>query len=422
MQNNQQEIVRDQKSEQARLRELGSTEHLFWLLDQNRPTHFAMVADIDRRFPASAWRAAFSAVQQRHPLLSTYIGNDAQMNTGFYSEPAAEIPLRELQQETASWQAEVAREIATPFDWSCAPLLRATVLQGGHGSTLILVAHHSVIDGMGSAWLIEDLLRALSGQSLRPLPLVQSLEVLIESDMSSAAVLPAAPLAPAPKRFRPGAAEVPHIDALALSAELTRQIIARARIEQTSVHGAVAAAVHEAGRRLSREWCTRPIRTVTPIDVRYLAGEVGTANGVYITQTITVDDQPRGTPFWSAARKIKRDLAPSQTRASAVAELKALDAAMSARPTVQHAAGFLSTVLAFDVLLSNLGNQPVVSTYDGLTLNALWGPIVTSGFADDQMIGVCTLNGVLRLTHASYAAIPGLLDEVRAVMEAAVTA
>ncbi|CAD6561731.1 hypothetical protein LMG27952_07548 [Paraburkholderia hiiakae] len=95
---------------------------------------------------------------------------------------------------------------------------------------------------------------------------------------------------------------------------------------------------------------------------------------------------------------------------------------MSSNPSIEDAAGFLSHMLAFDVLLSNLGREPVASNFEGFALKALWGPIVSSGFADDQVVGVCTHGGVLRLTQASYTAMPGLLDEVRTVMSEAVAA
>ncbi|QDW55051.1 condensation domain-containing protein [Burkholderia sp. KBS0801] len=417
MRNQSQEI--DDK--QRLVRALGSTEHLFWLLDQNRPTHFAMVAEIDRRFAPDAWHAAFQALQHRHPLLSTCIAVDAQQHSGFYRVTDATVPLRVLEQDPTAWQAEAAREIATRFVGSAAPLLRATLLQGERSSTLILVAHHSVIDGLGSASLIDELLRILSGERLAPLPLVPSLETVLDTDLSHAAVLPPPSPAPAPKPFRPDAAQAPHVDALALSADITRRLVVRARAEQTTVHGAIAAAVHEAGRRLSSAWTERALRTVTPIDLRGPSDDARVAAGVYITQTITIDDHPRGTDLWTAARKIKQDLAPSQARASVAAELKALDAVMSTRPSVEHAAGFLSAVLAFDVMVSNLGNQPIAAAYEGVSLNALWGPIVTSGFADDQIIGACTIDGVLRLTHTSHGAIRGLLEEVRAILEDAVS-
>ncbi|MGC2943348.1 condensation domain-containing protein [Burkholderia ambifaria] len=417
MRNQSQEIDDNQRL----VRALGSTEHLFWLLDQNRPTHFAMVAEIDRRFATDAWHAAFQALQHRHPLLSTCIAIDAQQHSGFYRVTDATVPLRVLEQDPTAWQAEAAREIATRFVGSAAPLLRATLLQGERSSTLILVAHHSVIDGLGSASLIDELLRILSGERLAPLPLVPSLETVLDTDLSHAAVLPPPSPAPAPKPFRPDAAQAPHVDALALSADITRRLVVRARAEQTTVHGAIAAAVHEAGRRLSSAWTERALRTVTPIDLRGLSDDARVAAGVYITQTITIDDHPRGTDLWTAARKIKQDLAPSQARASVAAELKALDVVMSTRPSVEHAAGFLSAVLAFDVMVSNLGNQPIASAYEGVSLNALWGPIVTSGFADDQIIGACTIDGVLRLTHTSHGAIRGLLEEVRAILEEAVS-
>ncbi len=417
MRNQSQEIDDNQRL----VRALGSTEHLFWLLDQNRPTHFAMVAEIDRRFATDAWHAAFQALQHRHPLLSTCIAVDAQQHSGFYRVTDATVPLRVLEQDPTAWQAEAAREIATRFVGAASPLLRATLLQGERSSTLILVAHHSVIDGLGSASLIDELLRILSGERLAPLPLVPSLETVLDTDLSHAAVLPPPSPAPAPKPFRPDAAQAPHVDAIALSADITRRLVVRARAEQTTVHGAIAAAVHEAGRRLSSAWTERALRTVTPIDLRGPSDDARVAAGVYITQTITIDDHPRGTDLWTAARKIKQDLAPSQARASVAAELKALDVVMSTRPSVEHAAGFLSAVLAFDVMVSNLGNQPIASAYEGVSLNALWGPIVTSGFADDQIIGACTIDGVLRLTHTSHGAIRGLLEEVRAILEEAVS-
>lgn len=402
------------------MRKLNNTEHLFWLLDQKRPVHFAMVAEIDRRFPTGAWHSALHALQARHPLLSTRISEDAQMNIGFYRVPEAEIPLRVLERKEASWQVEVERELSLPFNWSRAPLLRATLLQDRFESTLILVAHHSLLDGKGSAYLIEDLLRLLSGERLTQLELLPPFDVLLEKDIASAGLPPEIPPPPVPKTFRPDMAATPDVNALALSRDFTLQLINRARDEQTTVQGAIAAATREAGRRLSREWCDRPLRTSTPIDIRYLADEVGTAAGAYITRAITDDDQPLGASFWDAARRSKAQVASSQERTRVLSELARLNTVMSSKPTSEHVAAYLSGVLGFDILLSNLGNQPIASTYNGLTLNALWGPFAMSGLSDDQMIGICTVGGMLRLAHSSYGAIPGLLEEIRAVLEVAV--
>ncbi|WP_322029043.1 condensation domain-containing protein [Paraburkholderia sp. J76] len=422
MRNQQADIENTTTQGADRVRELGSTEHLFWLIDLNRPIHFVLVAEIDRIFEPGAWHAALLALQQRHPLLSTRIVVEGDAVPAFVRDPDARIPLRVVENARASWQVEAAREMNTPFDWSSAPLVRATVLQGEGGSTLILAAHHSVLDGMGGAYVIEDLLGALAGGSLMSLPLVQPLESLTRAQMATAAIPDAMAPAPEPKRFRPASGARAEVAALSLGAPLTRAVVNRSRIERTTVHGAVAAAVNEAGRRLSRSWRERPLRTVSPIDVRRTVGGMGQANGVYIAQTVTVDGRALGAPFWDAAREVKALLAPAQTLAAVVRETKALHAFMSSNPSIEDAAGFLSHMLAFDVLLSNLGREPVASVYEGFTLKALWGPMVSSGFADDQVVGVCTLGGVLRLTLASYTAMPGLLEEVSAVLSEATAA
>ncbi len=62
----------------------------------------------------------------------------------------ARIPLRVVEGALPSWQNEVAKELATPFDSATAPL-RAVLVRNDKGATLILASHHSVADGMGAA-------------------------------------------------------------------------------------------------------------------------------------------------------------------------------------------------------------------------------------------------------------------------------
>jgi len=89
------------------VRALGSTEHLFWLLDQNRATHFAMVAELDRQIPAEKWRAALDQLQLRHPLLSTYIKRNEHGVPGFYSAGGRHIPLRVVGEQLFAKVGEV---------------------------------------------------------------------------------------------------------------------------------------------------------------------------------------------------------------------------------------------------------------------------------------------------------------------------
>ena len=73
-----------------------------------------------------------------------------------------------------AWEAEVGKESATPFNPSHAPLIRAVLIQGARDAAFILVAHHSIADGLSLAYAIRDTLDALAGRSLRPLPWLPS--------------------------------------------------------------------------------------------------------------------------------------------------------------------------------------------------------------------------------------------------------
>jgi hypothetical protein len=47
------------------LRPLGSLEEFLWLIDQNRPVHFALAAQVQRATTVERWRDALDLVQLR---------------------------------------------------------------------------------------------------------------------------------------------------------------------------------------------------------------------------------------------------------------------------------------------------------------------------------------------------------------------
>src|SRR5262249_14208191 len=149
---------------------LGSLEHLFWLQDQHRPVHFAVTALIAGETTHGDWRRALDRLQKRHPILSVRIGGEPG-SVPFFQADAAPIPLRIVKDAPLSrWEIEVGAELATPFDPTQAPLIRAVVIQGAADAAFILVAHHAIADGLSLAYAIRDTLEALAGSSLQPLP------------------------------------------------------------------------------------------------------------------------------------------------------------------------------------------------------------------------------------------------------------
>jgi hypothetical protein len=86
--------------------------------------------------------------------------------------------------------------------------------------------------------------------------------------------------------------------------------------------------------------------------------------------------------------------------------------------TVDQAQAFLAQQAGADILLSNLGAVDFPDRYGPFTLEALWGPSVTLGFALAQTIGAITLGGRLHLLHTSYEPARGLLAETSSILDA----
>ena len=67
----------------AALRPLGSLEKFLWLIDQNRPVHFALAAQVQGPTTVGRWRSALDLMQPRHHLLSVCIETDGNCRADF---------------------------------------------------------------------------------------------------------------------------------------------------------------------------------------------------------------------------------------------------------------------------------------------------------------------------------------------------
>ena len=76
------------------VRPLGALEEFIWLLDQSRPAHFVMAAEVSGSTTLSDWCRALDFVQARHPLLSVRIARNQEDRPCFYQERTAELSPR----------------------------------------------------------------------------------------------------------------------------------------------------------------------------------------------------------------------------------------------------------------------------------------------------------------------------------------
>jgi Condensation domain len=402
------------------IRQLGPFEHMFWLLDQNRSVHFAVTAQISGKASLDNWQDALNRVQKRHPILSVCIEGSPGSVPRFRREDAAPIPLRIVEGDPKiHWEEEVGEELATPFDPRRAPLIRAVLIQGSRDTAFILVAHHSIADGLSLAYAIRDTLSALSGEPLEPLPLAPAQEEMLGAGAGPAALAgargqPEGGPAGRPSTFRPLDDARPWVKGLRLAPALTTSLTDRARQEGTTVHGALCAALTIAGQLVSADWRDSPLRIMSPINLRPLL-DVGESCGLFISATTGAFDG-RATGFWELARNAKAATAIGQRRDSVAALLSATAEVVGKGAEIATVADFAAGAFAHEAMLTNLGVLNFGSRFGALKLEGVWGPAVLARLEGAQTIGVATVNGSICLTHTSHTPPEGLLEEMRSVL------
>ena len=408
------------------LRPLSTLERFLWLHDQAEPTHFSVSGLIEGATTLEQWKMALASLQQRHPLFRVSIQTD-ENGVPFYREEAdAPIPLRFVEcNAEEQLEQEVAREISTPFNSATqAPLVRATVLLENKRSIVILVAHHSIADGISLAYAIRDLLHALAGEALEPLPVPPSHEELLGiAEDPAESVTSGVAGSINPEFFR----LVPQVASLRLTRNLTTGLRERAQLEGTSVHAALLASIVFAAKELGVASDRPQLSLASPISTRKLLNQDGFC--AMLTDIATQDVSfPESGDFWELARNIKAELAPQvslERIAGSRLEFRRLFAkAHDAETIVQMARGHLRP----DFMLSNLGdlspeNQDLEIQAGGLRLEAVWGPAILMGVREDQQfLGAATANERLSLLYSSYTSIPLLLETMEITLAEAVQA
>jgi NRPS condensation-like uncharacterized protein len=410
----------DQAGKPAILRPLGGIEKLFWLISQNRQTHFAITAEVAGSSQVAQWQEALDRICGQLPVIWSRIVPDSRGAPLFEVVPRGPIPLQVVEYAGSDWATHVAAEIERPFDPSEAPLLRATLLHGDDRSVIILCAHHTIADGLSLSFLMRDLLRTLGGETVVLSPVTASLEQMVASRTEPAGTLTPPPEAPpagrdAPYRLLDGS--LPHVESLRFSREKTERLRAWARAERTTVHGALsAAATFAASVRMPRR-SDPPLRVHSPIDVRgrLLGGSEGL--GVFVSAAIVELGDGLGD-FRRRARFFSDSLAPLKASELLAGMVGMMRDQVAGITTVDQAQAFLAQQAGADILLSNLGAVDFPDRYGPFTLEALWGPSVTMGFAFAQTIGAITLGGQLHLLHTSYEPARGLLAETSSILDA----
>jgi NRPS condensation-like uncharacterized protein len=379
-------------------RQLGTSERTIWLYDRVRPVHFTLAANILGRVGLDRLEQALARVQQRHPLLNVKIALDRTEIPWFITETKI-IPIRAVKRQSPQqWQQEVARELATPFDWNQAPLIRVVFIHGDDVSDLIVTCHHAISDGISVVFLLRDILQALQSPDrslpvLFPQPPYEQLVPQFAQKLPagtfepSLATIETQPTLPANSR--------PRLHAWSLSTAETSAIVHACKQARTSVHAAICAAfllaiAKQRSVRSNLEESTS-LKCLSPINVRRFLPVIEEDFGHYLTYALTTDRIDPNLSVWELARSIKTQLDQKINSAQIFADLPNSEAFISTHPSPDDAVTAIETAYIKDITVSNLGRLTIPQQYGELQLAAVYSPSIFNHFDRDLVLGVTTL-------------------------------
>lgn len=391
-------------------RPLGIIEQVFWLQDQAHPLHFALTATIRGRFSVDQLQQALTLIQKRHPLLRVRIAVD-EAKQPWFVEHSACIPLRVVQRQSEQdWQREVEQEIATPFVWSQSPLVRVVLIHSSNGaelSELIVTCHHAIADGISVTYLIRDILQAIAtptafGQSLSvPGPREELVPGKAPETISLSKPMPTF------RTISGGFGVVqrarqnnrPCVSSGSLSPETTLSLISRCRQEQTSVHGAICAAFLLAIRHQNHSEQPQNLTCTSGINLRPYLTSVNQEDVSYCaaaerTFHLLISD----ANLWDVARSVKHQLNQSMASDNLFERIFQGREWLSTNPSPDIVLQTFKDQWDCDICVSNLTRLTVQQQFGELELQAIYGPVVTTGVENDRFVGVATLGDRLFFT------------------------
>ncbi len=408
-------------------RKLSPSEKFHWVIDRESRINFVMHAAVSGILQEQTIRTALDIIQRRHPLLRVCIMRTWRGSLRFKSGDIRAIPVRVVGAPAGvcpsgadnpgfvpedKWVEEAEREINTPFKSEECPLARCVLIRHGDTkTTVLLTVHHSIGDGKAGAFLMRDLFRAASkvqkGESagLPGLPPRMDMTAYFPGwakgisgrlryirfglRVLSAMVRWGAPAMPLVDRKAPVRMRRACIVAKTLNAATVANLHKRARIEKTTLHGAliasqILAVVHERGSAKELAFIIG-----SPVNLRArLDPPVEDDLGLFITVGISINRAGFSTDFWQLAREVRQSLLECVERGdpfvyvmmhndlSAVAGLFG-SGGVGARVYTAIAGKLHLGGLAF----SNIGRVDIAADHDSFVVESLGFAASASGLA-----------------------------------------
>lgn len=136
-----------------------------WLLDpRGNAYHETYSVQLAGSLDASQWLDAARRVIACHPMLSAVVQDGAA--PALVLHPVQRADVEHIACDPQDADALLAELAARPFDLRAGPLLRLRLLTSCHGATVVLSAHHLVVDGWSLQLLLSQIFSVYAGGEL----------------------------------------------------------------------------------------------------------------------------------------------------------------------------------------------------------------------------------------------------------------
>lgn len=365
-------------------RPLDGRERQYWLIGQRAAVNTLVAARLRGGLAAADLRARLDALQARHPLLGARI--EPGPGGPRFVSGAAPVPLRVAPRpDDAAWQREAMAELHAPFPDRSGPLVRAVLLGEGREQDLLLCYHHAIGDVLAGVDLLGPLLggpiqaprdaaaEALPVSALLPPGTSAGPGWVLRIAGQALALAARKPMALPPEAVAPVGQRRAGLLVRTVDPATLRAVAARAKAEDTTVHGALVAA---GLRAIAAE--VAPGRAAwlgcrSPIDLRrHLARPVDGAFGIFAFGMPTWHRVAPGQRFWDLARDVRRQVRGVVDRKEMLPPLLAMEARVPRDPAQAEAAAAQADRLAgTPLVVSNVGVLPDLPA----------GPVAVEGVA-----------------------------------------
>jgi Condensation domain len=394
-------------------RTLDSFEEFFWHLEQILPYSPVFAVELEGSVDTATWPERLRAVQSRYPLLRARIRKIPGTRPSFETVEGASIPFERVPLEKDDHvEAAMERSLAIGFGDGSRGLTRVTLLHASDRAILLLSAHHAAFDGRSMMMIIEDLLRAVSGEPLGAafdgaMDLRQLLSLpenagyrTLREDFSAAEAVVVADV---------------HVEKVLLSQSVTASVLSSCKSHGVNVRALVAAAMAEAGREDRAEWRSRPLACVSPIDLRPIAGKGDTPGLLIGVSSAAIPPTGPGT-LWETAAVIGRAFQQAaNVEAQRLQSMRLRQLLEEEHLPDTFAKAWRSSVPTPDIMINNYGPLAIRDTYRDFRIKTISScSIAALGLT--QKVSMSSLHGQMGLCVATRQPIHGILEKTSAIL------